>query len=83
MGRLQIRAEECRYNKLDKCLIEQITNGLHSDGIIVEIICEVTSHMDTSSVTSEQVLTLARKVEHSDKNVLLSSLKKKEEFQTG
>ena len=47
---------------LGRCLKEQLTNGLDDDGMMVEIIWEITSVVETSLVTSVQVLALARRV---------------------
>ena len=48
---------------MDRYIKEQFINGLNDDGMIVEIIKELTSINDTRPVTSEQVLAWARRVE--------------------
>ena len=51
------------YKELDRCLKEQFIYGLNDDGMIVEIIHELTLCSDMSSVTSEQVLVWVKIVE--------------------
>ena len=51
------------YKELDRCLKEKFMNGLNEDGIVVEIIHELTSISDKSSVASEQVMAWVRRVE--------------------
>ena len=63
MGRLRTMAAECKYKELDRCLKEQFVNGLNDDVMMVEIIFELTSMLDTSSVTSKQVFAWTRRVE--------------------
>ena len=49
-------AARCKNNELDRCLKEQLINGFNDDGMMVETIWELTSKVDTSSVTRAQVL---------------------------
>ena len=57
-------------------LKEQFINSLNDNGMMVEIIRELTSVVDTSSVTSAQVLAWARIVEaQMTQTALLKSLK--------
>ena len=63
MGRLVIMEAECKYKELDKHLKEQFINGLKDDGMMVEIVWEHTSVVNTSSVTSTEVMVWARRVE--------------------
>ena len=60
---------------------EQFINGLNDDGMIVEIIHELISRSDTSSVRSEQVLAWLRRVEaQRAQNAMIDGLKKNEEL---
>ena len=66
---------------LGRCLKEQLTNGLDDDGMMVEIIWEITSVVETSLVTSVQVLALARRVEaQMIQTTMLDSLKEPRDF---
>ena len=47
MGRLRMMAGECKYKELDRYLKEQFICGLNGDGMMVEIIWELTSMVDT------------------------------------
>ena len=59
-GRLRIMAAECNYKELDRYLKQQCINGLNDDDMMVEIILEFTSLVDTTSVASEQILVLTK-----------------------
>ena len=59
MDRLRIAAYECNYNDIDRQLHEQFTHHLNDNGIMVEIISELTKG-ENKHVTSNQVLLSAR-----------------------
>ena len=63
MERLRIMAAECKCKEVDGHSKEQLTNGFIDYGKMVEIIRELTSVVNASSVTSAQSLTWAQRVE--------------------
>ena len=63
------------------CLRDQLIKGLNANGMMMEIICELTSEVNASSVTSEQVLACVRRIEpHRTHTTMLKSFKEKEIF---
>ena len=69
MGRLRMSATKCNYKEIDRQLEEQFIHGLNDSDIsieiyeVYEIIREFTKIEDNESITSEQGLAWARKVE--------------------
>ena len=81
MGRLYLMTVACKYKVMNRCLKEQLIYGLNDDGMIVEIICELTAISNRSLVTSEQVLAWVRRVlNHRGKTTVLDTLKLKRNF---
>ena len=56
MGRLCIKAAECKYNKHDRWLTGQFINGINAEEIMQEIIKELTTQRHMGQIDSEQVL---------------------------
>ena len=63
IGHLRIKANECAYEGKDRTLNEQFINGINDDGMMTEIVRELTTRKMTSEITSELVLCSARTVE--------------------
>ena len=64
MGRLRAMAGDCKHKETaDRHLTEQIINGLNNDGMATEIISDLIAIINTSSVTSRQVLVWEKRVE--------------------
>ena len=63
MGRPQLRTLKCKYKEMDRHMKEQFISSLKDGGMIMEIIHELTSLSDTSSVTSEHSLVWTKRVE--------------------
>ena len=63
MGRLIIKAAECKYLEYNRRLREQFINGLNDEDITAQITKELTALQYTSKVSSEQVLFGPREVE--------------------
>ena len=59
LGRLQLKATEFKYEKIDKKLKEQFINGIKNQTVTAEIIRELTAWKDMSEVTSKQLLSRA------------------------
>ena len=60
---LRISATECNYKEIDRQLKEQFIHDLIDNDISIEIIRELMKIEDKESITSEQVLAWARRVE--------------------
>ena len=76
MGRLHIMAAEWKYNKKYIHSKKQFIIQLNDDGIIVEIICKLTSLSDTNTITNEQASAQARRVKAQRlQTAMLDSLK--------
>ena len=56
IGRLQTEVAECAYRDPDRLLIEQFIGRLNNDGMIDEILSEVTAPENIEEATSEHVL---------------------------
>ena len=61
MGRSPTKVEECGYSEYDRRLTEQFIYGLDDEGIIGEILREVTVLEDYDDVTNEWVLFMGPK----------------------
>ena len=53
MGRLQTKAAPCDFNECDKRLTEQFIHGLDDEGMISEILRELSALVDINDATSE------------------------------
>ena len=62
MGRLWIKAAECKYKENDSILKEQFISGMNGDAITAETTKEFMVLKDTTAVSSAQVLSLAQMV---------------------
>ena len=60
---MQTKAADCDYNKYDRILTEQFIHGLDNEGIIIEILREVSLLEDIDEATSEWVLLWTQRVE--------------------
>ena len=61
MGRLHVAVTECNYRELDRQLKEQFIHGLNDKLKLDEIIRELTTKNNDEQVTSEGVLTWAKR----------------------
>ena len=62
MGRLQVKAADCKYKENEGRLKEQFINGLNDKAITVKITKKLMVPKDTSKVTSDQVLVWGQRV---------------------
>ena len=60
MGRHRLAIIECNYKEIDRKLKEQFIHGLNDNDMLAEIIRELSKAEESTAVTSEQVLILAR-----------------------
>ena len=63
MGWLQMVAAQCGYNEVDRQLKEQFIHGLNDKIMLDKIIRELMSRTSNVQTTSEDVLTLVKRVE--------------------
>ena len=63
MERLKLTAVECKYQELDRQLKEQFINGLIDKEVLGEIIKELTTTTGSDIITSENILSWAKRVE--------------------
>ena len=63
MGRQGTAAVECNYKEIDRQLKEQFKHGLNDEEMLAEIIRELTKCEENITICSENVLTLAKRVE--------------------
>ena len=56
MSHLRMKANECGYKEKERRVKEQLTNGIHDDDMMTEIIRELTTIEKTNDVTNEHVL---------------------------
>ena len=76
MGRLSIMVAECKYKEFQSK--EHFINSLNADSLMMEIIRDYTSMVDTSSVTRAQVSAWARRVQaQMIQNTMLDRLKER------
>ena len=81
MGQLRVRVTKFTYKERDKRLKEQTINGINDQVMMAEIIKEPTAIKVTSEVTSELVLSCAKKIEpQQSQKGMLDSLKDSREF---
>ena len=81
MGRLRIMAAECNYQELDRQLKEQFIHGLNDKDMLGEIIKELTASRNNDHITSDNVLTWAKRVEvRRAKADAMSSITEEKEF---
>ena len=62
MGRLWLLVIECSYKEVDRQLKEQLIHGLNDTEMLGEIIKELTKILENEEVTSENVLSWAKRV---------------------
>ena len=62
MGRLRLAAVECNYKEIDRQLKEQFIHGPNDNDMLAELIRELTKAKESTALTSEQVLILAKRV---------------------
>ena len=76
MDHLRIKANECNYKECVRQLKEQFINGINDEIMTAEIMKELTTIGKISDITSEQVLSKAKRVEaRRDQKVMLSSIR--------
>ena len=63
MGGLCVAAAECNYRELDRQLKEQFIHGLNDKLMLDEIIRGLTTKNNGEEVTSEDMLTWAKRIE--------------------
>ena len=63
MCRLKTKAAECQYKEYNRLLTEQLLKGLHDDGMVNEILKEVTTLGDIVDATHRHILLQACRVE--------------------
>ena len=63
MGRLCVMVVECNYRELDRQLKEQFIHGLNDKLMLDEVIRELTAKANDEQVTSEGMLTWAKRIE--------------------
>ena len=63
MGRLQLTAVECNYQELDRQLKEQFIHGLNDKEMLCEIIKELTTTKRNDTITIENILSWAMRLE--------------------
>ena len=63
MGRLCMVAAECSYREVDHQLKEQFIHGLNDKVMLDKVIRELTAKNSSEQTTSEDVLSLARRIE--------------------
>ena len=81
MGRLQVKAADCKCKENDRRLKEKFNNGMNDEAIAAEIIIELTVLKDTSEVSSEQVLVRVQSVEvQRAQKAVLESIRDAEDF---
>ena len=57
-----LSAIECKYKKMDRQLKEQFIHGLNGTEMLGEIIKEITKVCENEEITSENVLSWAKRV---------------------
>ena len=81
MGRLSIKANECKYTQTARCLKEQFINRLNDDAMIVEIIRELMVINDINTITSYEVFSCTKRIKVlRSQTAMLASLKETEDF---
>ena len=78
MGKLRIAATECKYKEINRQLKEQFIHGLNDSDMSIEIIKKLVKLEENDNVTSEQVLTWARRVEA--QSAILENLNETKDF---
>ena len=63
MERLQLAAVECNHQDPDRQLKEQFIHRLNNKEMLVEIIKELTTIKGNDTITSESILSWAKRVE--------------------
>ena len=81
MGRLWLLVMECNYKEIDRQLKEQFINGLNDTEMLGEIIKELMKVHKNEEITSENVLSWAKRVEaQSAQSAIMNSLTEAKEF---
>ena len=81
MGRLWLLAIECNYKELDRQLKEQFIHGINDTKMLVEIVKELTKICENDKITSENVLSWAKRVEaQRAPSTIMNSLTEVKEF---
>ena len=81
MGRLQLAAVECNNQELDRQLKEQFIHGLNDKEMLGEIIKELTTIRGNDTITSENILSWAKRVEAQRvQAVVMSTITETKEF---
>ena len=62
MGRSETKAADCDYNEYDRRLNKQFIHGLGNEGMISEIVREVSASESIDDATSEQGLLWVQRV---------------------
>ena len=78
---MQTKAADCEYNKYDRRLTEQFIHGLDDEGMISEILREVSALENINDTTSKWVPLWAQRVEaqRAQKNAL-DNIKEAQDF---
>ena len=63
MGRLQVKAKECKHKEYGRRLKEQFMNGMNNEATTAKITKELAALKDTTEVSSEEVLVWDQRVE--------------------
>ena len=63
MGRLRIKATECKHRESTRMLKEQFINSMNYEVMTADIIKELTALKDTAKLKSKQILIWAKRVE--------------------
>ena len=69
MGKLQTKAAECDYKEYDKELMKKFIHGLDSEGMITEILREVSVLEDINNVKGTAMALKSRSTMSAEKNL--------------
>ena len=78
---LRLQFAEGKYKENDRHLKEQFINGINDDDMTVDVIKELTTKKDMSTIISEQVLLWAKLIRaHTSQSAMLENLKENKVF---
>ena len=81
IGRLQLTAVECNYQELDRQLKEQFIHRLNDKEMLGKIIKELTTTKGNDTITSENILSRAKRVEaQRAQSAVMSTITETKEF---
>ena len=80
MGRLKVKATDCKYKDGGRNLKEQFINGTNDQAMTAEIMKELTIIKEHSKIITEQILSWVKRIEvqHSQKSMLENSKETKD-----